>query len=95
MNYFFIVDRIDLLRFFNLNYKMTQIFEGLKLMVVGMSIVYVFLILLMVSIIISSKIFKTAEQATAPVGPDKEEDTNELITVISSAIAVYRAKKQK
>jgi len=75
---------------------MTQIFEGLKLMVVGMSIVYVFLVLLMVSIIISSKIFKVSEQSPVSVGPDtRKDDSSELITVISSAITAYRAKKLK
>jgi len=53
---------------------MIQILEGLKLMVVGMSIVYVFLVLLMVSIIISSKIFKVSEQSAVSVGPGKRKD---------------------
>jgi len=65
-------------------------------MVVGMSIVYVFLVLLMVSIIISSKIFKAPEQNVVSGGfSPKKEESNELITVISSAIAAYRAKKLK
>jgi sodium pump decarboxylase gamma subunit len=75
---------------------MTEILEGFKLMVVGMSIVYVFLVLLMVSIIVSARIFRVREQATVSVGSStKKQDSSELISVISSAIAAYRAKKLK
>jgi len=64
-------------------------------MIVGMSIVYIFLITLMGLIVLSSRIFK---EKSAPaitrnnIEPMKNDD---LITVISSAISVYRSKKFK
>ncbi|NIP39164.1 MAG: hypothetical protein GWO07_13615 [Candidatus Dadabacteria bacterium] len=64
-------------------------------MVVGVSIVYVFLILLMISIIISSKFFRTARQNAQGRQTPQKQDTNDLIAVISKAIEVYRSKKQK
>lgn len=72
-----------------------MILEGLKLMIVGMSIVYIFLIILMGLIVLSSRVFKEKQ---APISPRKNiepEKSDDLITVISTAISVYRSRKIK
>jgi len=73
-----------------------MIIEGLKLMVLGMVIVYVFLIVLMILVIISSRIFKghamTAPSANVSSAKRADED---LIAVLSAAISAYRNKDKK
>ena len=64
-------------------------------MVVGMSIVYIFLIILMGLIIISSKIFREVPSPKVSTTKIEPERNDELITVISSAIAVFRSKQKK
>lgn len=70
-----------------------MIVEGLKLMIIGMIIVYVFLITLMLLVILTSKLFKT-QPASSPPRPSKKSDGTELVAVISAAIASYRARKE-
>jgi Na+-transporting methylmalonyl-CoA/oxaloacetate decarboxylase gamma subunit len=73
---------------------MELVFEGLKLAIIGMTIVYVFLTLLMVLIMISAKIFRhKVEFQKVPIGEPKR--THLPIPVISAAIAAYRAKKKQ
>ena len=73
-----------------------MIVEGLKLMVLGMVIVYVFLIVLMILVIISSKIFKGHAMATpsSTVSSAKRAD-DDLIAVLSAAISAYRNRNKK
>ena len=72
-----------------------MILEGVKLMIVGMSIVYIFLIILMGLIVLSSKIFKENPVPTVTNKNIKPEKNNDLITVISTAVSVYRSRKIK
>ena len=72
-----------------------MILEGLKLMVVGMSIVYIFLIILMGLIILSSKIFRESPVPTVTNKNIKTENNNDLITVISTALSVFKSRKIK
>ena len=72
-----------------------MILEGLKLMVLGMVIVYIFLIVLMIFVFLSSKIFKNTT-VTAPstgVSPSTKS-ADELVAVLSAAISSYRNRKK-
>lgn len=71
-----------------------MVIEGLKLMVIGMTIVFLFLIVLMLLVMLSARVFKhgaasVPKTASAPVA-DQESD---LIAVISAAISRYRSGK--
>lgn len=72
-----------------------MIVEGLKLMVIGMAIVYIFLVVLMLLVILSAKIFKG--KATPVILKNRKTSikNDELTAVISAAIAAYRARKAK
>ncbi len=73
---------------------MELVYEGLKLTIIGMTIVYVFLVLLMVLILISAKIFKQKVGfQKAPVEEDRRMPIP--IPVISAAIAAYRSRRKK
>jgi Na+-transporting methylmalonyl-CoA/oxaloacetate decarboxylase gamma subunit len=73
---------------------MELVFEGLKLTIIGMTIVYIFLILLMVLIMISAKIFKhKVEFQKVPIEGGKR--IRLPIPIISAAIAAYRARKKQ
>lgn len=70
-----------------------MILEGVKLMVVGMVIVYVFLVVLMLSVILSARLFKddaspSSPGSAAPAGGSR----GNVVAVISAAVAAYRAK---
>lgn len=71
-----------------------MIVEGFKLMIIGMVIVYIFLITLMFLVMLTSKFFKGKPSAATPTRTAGKSDGNELIAVISAAIAAYRSKKQ-
>lgn len=69
-----------------------MILEGVKLMVIGMSIVYIFLLVLMVSVMLSAKLFKDSD-VRAPSGPGaSKKSRRDVIPVIAAAVAAYRAK---
>jgi sodium pump decarboxylase gamma subunit len=69
-----------------------MILEGVKLMVIGMSIVYVFLLVLMLSVMLSAKLFKDSD-ASAPSDPGaSKKSRRDVIPVIAAAVAAYRAK---
>lgn len=73
---------------------MELVFEGLKLTIIGMTIVYIFLVLLMVLIMISAKIFKQkVEFQKIPI--EEGKGLHPPIPVISAAIAAYRARKKR
>lgn len=72
-----------------------MIVEGLKLMVLGMAIVYIFLIILMILVILSSKLFKAKAAATPPSGISPSvQSTDDLIAVLSAAVSSYRNRKK-
>jgi len=72
-----------------------MIVEGLKLMVIGMAIVYVFLIVLMLLIILSSRIFKGKVMATPSSKlTSATKSADDLIAVLSAAISSYRNRKK-
>ena len=72
-----------------------MIVESIKLMALGMAIVYIFLIALMVSVIISAKVFKDhASVPSSNISSTKKADDN-LIAVISAAISAYRNRNTK
>lgn len=69
-----------------------MILEGVKLMVIGMAIVYIFLLVLMVSVMLSAKLFKDSD-VRAPSGPvASKKARRDVIPVIAAAVAAYRAK---
>jgi oxaloacetate decarboxylase gamma subunit len=69
-----------------------MILEGVKLMVIGMAIVYVFLLVLMLSVMLSAKLFKDSD-ARAPSDPGTPtKSRKDVIPVIAAAVAAYRAK---
>lgn len=72
-----------------------MITEGLKLMVTGMVIVYIFLIVLMLLVILSSKIFKGTATGSASKKLKNNIKNDEITVVISAAIAAYKARKSK
>lgn len=69
-----------------------MILEGVKLMVIGMSIVYVFLLVLMISVMLSAKLFKDSD-VHAPSDPGaSRKSRRDVIPVIAAAVAAYKAK---
>jgi sodium pump decarboxylase gamma subunit len=73
---------------------MELVYEGVKLTIIGMTIVYVFLILLMVLIMISAKIFRQkVELQKAPV--EEARRMHIPIPIISAAIAAYRSRRKQ
>lgn len=72
-----------------------MIIEGLKLMVIGMAIVYLFLVILMILIMFSAKVFKSGTLATTPYQSSSKTSDSELIAVVSAAISAYRAKRKR
>ena len=72
-----------------------MIVEGLKLMVIGMAIVYIYLIILMLLIILSSRIFKGKVMATPSSHfTSATKSSDNLIAVLSAAISSYRNRKK-
>ena len=74
----------------------TMILEGLKLMALGMFIVFIFLIALMILVIISARVFKGHAYATpsSRIASSKRPD-EDIIAVLSAAITAYRKKNTK
>ena len=65
-------------------------------MVLGMVIVYIFLIILMVLVIISAKVFKRHALATpSPSTSVAKKADEELFAIISAAITAYRKRHKK
>lgn len=64
-------------------------------MVIGMAVVYFFLIALMLLIIISSRLFKqrTASVTSLPSDSDRDE-SEEIVAVVTAAISRYRSRKK-
>ncbi len=72
-----------------------MILEGLKLMVLGLAIVYIFLIILMLLVFLSSKLFKGKAMATPSSGiSPSAKSTDNLIAVLSAAVSSYRNRKK-
>ena len=73
-----------------------MILEGLKLMVLGMVIVYIFLVVLMFLVILSSKLFKINPAATPSSGKSPSvQSADDLIAVLSAAVSSYRNRKKR
>lgn len=69
-----------------------MILEGVKLMVIGMAIVYVFLLVLMLSVMLSAKLFKDSDTSAPPDPGASAKSRRDVIPVIAAAVAAYRAK---
>lgn len=69
-----------------------MILEGVKLMVVGMAIVYVFLVVLMLSVIVSARIFRDDAPPPSSGGAAPGGSRGSAVAVIAAAVAAYRAK---
>lgn len=69
-----------------------MILEGVKLMVVGMTIVYVFLVVLMLSVIVSARIFRDDAPPSASGSAAPGGSRANTVAVIAAAVAAYRAK---
>ena len=62
-------------------------------MVIGMVIVYVFLIILMILTMLSARIFKAKNITSASTITSPKKIDSEILSVISEAIIKYRKKK--
>ena len=79
-----------------------MIIEGLKLAMLGMTVVFIFLVLLILIVHLSTWLLKSyteKEQAAAAAKPRKKAspsglDDQKLTAVIAAAIAAHRAKFQ-
>ncbi len=63
-------------------------------MLIGMGTVYIFLVLLMILIIISAKIFKKRVKVNGLAGV-ADKGFQDVIPVISAAISAYKSKKRQ
>ena len=72
-----------------------MIIEGLKLMVIGMIIVYIFLIVLMLFVMLSAKLFKGSGLVSAPPVIKEATDNADIIAVVSAAISKFKSNKSK
>ena len=71
-----------------------MIFEGLKLMALGMIIVYIFLIVLMFCVMASARIFKNRDISPPTLVSNVKTEHDKIVAVVSAAIAAFRAKNQ-
>ena len=70
-----------------------MILEGVKLMIVGMVIVYVFLVVLMLSVIISARLFKDSDPPQFPRGgPSSRDSRKNIVPVVAAAVVAHRAR---
>lgn len=69
-----------------------MILEGVKLMVIGMAIVFVFLLVLMLSVMLSAKLFKDSDKPEPSGHGVSKKSRRDIIPVIAAAVAAYRAK---
>ena len=69
-----------------------MILEGVKLMVIGMAIVYVFLLVLMLSVMLSAKLFKDSGARASSDSGAPQRSRRDVIPIIAAAVAAYRAK---
>ncbi len=69
-----------------------MIIEGLKLMVLGMVIVYVFLTVLLVLVRLSADVIKKRMPLPTSGSRSASARNNDLIAVLSAAISAYRSK---
>ncbi len=69
-----------------------MILEGVKLMVIGMAIVYVFLLVLMLSVMLSAKLFKDSDARVSSDTGASTKSRRDVIPVIAAAVAAYKTK---
>jgi sodium pump decarboxylase gamma subunit len=82
-----------------------MIFEGLKLALVGMLVVFSFLILLVLLIHISTMLLKSftekekreamIKRRKTPAGPDPSISKGKLMAIIGAAVAAHRMRNQR
>lgn len=61
-------------------------------MVVGMVIVYIFLIVLMLSVIISARLFKDSDPPSLSKGGSSRKSRKNIVPVIAAAVAAHKAR---
>ena len=61
-------------------------------MVIGMAIVYVFLLVLMLSVMLSAKLFKDSDARASSDSGASQKSRKDIIPIIAAAVAAYRAK---
>ena len=61
-------------------------------MVIGMAIVYVFLLVLMLSVMLSAKLFKDSDVRASSDSEAPKRSRRDVIPIIAAAVAAYRAK---
>ncbi len=69
-----------------------MILEGVKLMVLGMAVVYIFLLVLMLSVMLSAKLFKDSDARVSSDTGASTKSRRDVIPVIAAAVAAYKAK---
>ncbi len=71
-----------------------MIAEAAKLLVIGMVIVYIFLLVLMLSVIVSAKLFKGSAE-TVPLGtkPHRPSEKKTIPVILATAVAAYKARR--
>jgi oxaloacetate decarboxylase (Na+ extruding) subunit gamma len=75
-----------------------MLLEGMKLLILGMGIVYAFLLLLVGSLKLTARLIRRIEgerPAAALVGGASAEsgETPEVVAAIGAAVALYRARR--
>ena len=61
-------------------------------MVIGMAIVYAFLLVLMLSVMLSAKLFKDSDTRASSDSEAPQKSRRDVIPIIAAAVAAYRAK---
>lgn len=76
-----------------------MILEGLKLVIIGMGIVFIFLSILMLSMIVTAKLLRQdieVQKDALNIGALEAKSTEgSLIPILSAAIAAFRARRKK
>ena len=70
-----------------------MILEGVKLMIIGMVIVYVFLLVLMLSVNLSAMLFKDGDVRSSDGSAKPGKARKNIVPIIAAAVLAYRAKR--
>ncbi len=71
------------------------LFDGLKLMIVGMGFVYVFLIIMIYCMKLLQKVlepFSGLLEKPVPAAPAKSSDDDKIVAVAAAAVELFRKK---
>jgi len=69
-------------------------FNGLIILVIGMSVVFLFLLLIYVTLILTSALIKKYLPEPVPVTDSQRSATDDILPVISAAVTYYYRNKK-